>query len=365
MSMPFARPVPSYAIPSSERPRHFIPPLEPSQTDPDSRHQAVTPVHAVCAAHGLIGFREPGYEWRRGPVDPSLPAIRSRIYSSNCDSPQESDDVERLLPCTFQNATCAIHLRIRAIDPVARIVESAGTVVYWATRMSERLTRHCRRCLTILIASAFTFATASTHLLFSQSERDSPGAQVAIGADHVHLSAAVLPFRNGLNRIDLLGTGQPGEIIVSRRGNGNAHGHSIVMFQVLAPAVSDGSNRRMWQVVPFFGGRDDSEIGEELFRTSEGADCTLRDLRVVRRGHGHPVEVVIGSRDFGRSFADSAAVHFDFYELQANTEPLGPTYLFRHVRTVGAKGTYCDVDDAFDRELGLGPAGALRWDGPR
>jgi hypothetical protein len=104
MSMPFARPVPSYAIPSSERPRHFIPPLEPSQTDPDSRHQAVTPVHAVCAAHGLIGFREPGYEWRRGPVDPSLPAIRPRIYSSNCDSPQESDDVERLLPCTFQNA---------------------------------------------------------------------------------------------------------------------------------------------------------------------------------------------------------------------------------------------------------------------
>src|SRR6185437_15250998 len=135
-------------------------------------------------------------------------------------------------PLHISERTCAIHLRIRAIDPVARIVESAGTVVYCATRMSERLTRHCRRCLTILIASAFTFATASTHLL-SQSERDSRGAQVAVGADHVHLSATVLPFRNGLNRIDLLGTGQSGEIIVSRRGNGNAHGHSIVMFQVL------------------------------------------------------------------------------------------------------------------------------------
>jgi len=238
------------------------------------------------------------------------------------------------------------------------------TVPYCAVRTRPLLTLYLKRSFAILVASAFTLAIAPTYL-FPQSERDSSGAYVGVGVDRVHSSATVLSLHNGLNRIDLLGTGQTGEIIVSRRGNGNAHGYSIVMFQVLARAASDGSNRRAWQVIPFFGGPHDSESGEELFRTSEGADCTLRDLRVVRSSHGHPVEVVIGSRDFGTSFADSAAVHFDFYELQANAEPLGPTYLFHHVRTLHAKRRYCDVDDAFDRELGLGPAGVLRWDGPR
>ena len=216
------------------------------------------------------------------------------------------------------------------------------------------------------LAIGFALALLPTNLA-AQSDRHSIVAHVAANSgDSSHTPVTVLPIHNGTNHIDLLGTGKHGEIIVSRRNNGNAHGFSVVLFQVLAPSRSAVSDKNLlWQVIPFFGGPNDPEGGEELFATYEGADCTLRDLRVVRTGKGHPVEVVTATRDFGNSFADSAAVRFDFYELSDGKDGFGPTYLFRHARTARAKRTYCDVDDAFDRELGLGPAGVLRWDGPR
>ena len=216
------------------------------------------------------------------------------------------------------------------------------------------------------LAIGFALALLPNHLA-AQSDRHPTLAHVAAGGgDSSRAPVTVLPIHNGTNRVDLLGTGKQGEIIVSRRDNGNAHGFSVVLFQVLAPSRSDVSERNLlWQVIPLFGGPHDSDTGEELFATFEGADCTLRDLRVIRTAKGHPVEVVTATRDFGNSFADSAAVSFDFYELSDGKEGFGPTYLFRHARAVHAKGKYCDVDDAFDRELGLGTAGVVQWDGPR
>ena len=216
------------------------------------------------------------------------------------------------------------------------------------------------------LAIGFALALLPTHLPAQTDRRPAVPHVAAGGGDSSRAPVTVLPIHNGTNRVDLLGTGKQGEIIVSRRDNGNVHGFSVVLFQVLAPSRSYSNGRNLlWQVIPFFGGPNDPEAGEELFATFEGADCTLRDLRVVRTAKRHPVEVVTATRDFGNSFADSAAVRFDFYELRDGKEGFGPTYLFRHARTVHAKGRYCDVDDAFDRELGLGTAGVLRWDGPR
>jgi hypothetical protein len=216
-------------------------------------------------------------------------------------------------------------------------------------------------CFTAL-AGAIVVVLAPNRLA-AQNKNPSSAAHQSIASSRERTRVAILPIHNGRNSFDLLGNGQSGEIIVSRRPNGNAHGYSIVLFQVLAPA--DGGSQPAWQVIPFFGGPHDANTGEDLFGTVEGADCTLRDLRIIRRGRAKPIEVVTALRDFGTSFADSASVRFDFYELRANTEWLGPTYLFHHTRFVRTKGTYCDVDDAFDRELGLGTAGVLRWDGPR
>jgi hypothetical protein len=53
--------------------------------------------------------------------------------------------------------------------------------------------------------------------------------------------------------------------------------------------------------------------------------------------------------------------------VRVNSEGIAgwPAYYFDHVKSQEAKKRYCDVDDAFDKELGLGRAGAVRWDGPR
>jgi hypothetical protein len=129
--------------------------------------------------------------------------------------------------------------------------------------------------------------------------------------------SAAIPLHAGLNLIDLLGTGRSGTIDVADRENYNAHGHHIALFQVHAPRYADDSrSAEEWQVVPFFD--SDTAAAEEVFHTVEGADCILRDLRVLRGAPGRPVTVVIAERAPGRSNADSAAEQFQFYELRTN-----------------------------------------------
>jgi hypothetical protein len=181
-------------------------------------------------------------------------------------------------------------------------------------------------------------------------------------------SPAVIPLHAGRTPVDLLGTGTSGTIDVADRENYNAHGHHLALFQVHAPRYADDpTSAKEWQVVPFFGSGADSRASEEIFRTVEGADCNLRDLRVLRTAPGRPVTVVIGERTLGRSYADSAAVQFQYYELRRNAAgDVGyPSYYFQQTRVVDSTRPYCDVDDAFDRELHLGRTGLLKWGGPR
>lgn len=179
-------------------------------------------------------------------------------------------------------------------------------------------------------------------------------------------SSAVITLHAGKNAVDLLGTGKPGAIDVADRENYNAHGHHLALFQVRAPRYADDpKSADEWQIVPFFA--SDTSVAEEIFHTVEGADCIVRDLRILRGTPGRPVTVVIAERELGRSYADSEAVHFQFYELRTNTSGVVgyPSYFFERTRVVEATRTYCDVDDAFDRELHLGRTGLLRWEGPR
>jgi hypothetical protein len=170
---------------------------------------------------------------------------------------------------------------------------------------------------------------------------------------------AVLRLYNGLNAIDLLGDGHRGQVVVNRRENFNAHGFSSALFQLRAFAdPSDSTSTVEWQAIPFFG-PDHPADGADLFRTVDGADCRLSDLRVFRRGRGRSVEVVMAHRTFGASYTDYAAVRFEFYVLRTNGEGTAgvPAYYFQHVRTVRAQQRYCDVNDAFARELAMGTEG--------
>ncbi len=179
-------------------------------------------------------------------------------------------------------------------------------------------------------------------------------------------SSAIIRLHAGRNAVDILGTGTVGTIDVADLENYNGHGHHIAVFQVDAPRYADDrASAAEWQVVPFF--EANAAGSEEIFRTVEGADCILRDLRIIRGARTRPVTVVIAERALGRSYADSAVVQFQFYEIRTNAEGgVGhPSYYFEKTRVVEAKHPYCDVDDAFDRELHMGRTGLVRWDGPR
>ena len=183
---------------------------------------------------------------------------------------------------------------------------------------------------------------------------------------HAADSSAVIPLHAGQNAVDLLGNGRLGAIDVADRENYNAHGHHLALFQVRAPRYADDpKSADEWQLVPFFA--SDTAAAEEIFHTVEGADCILRDLRILPGRPGRPVTVVIAERALGRSYADSEAVQFQFYELRTNASGVVgyPSYYFERTRVVEARRPYCDVDDAFDRELHLGRMGLVRWEGPR
>ena len=188
--------------------------------------------------------------------------------------------------------------------------------------------------------------------LLAACSRTSPASDAAVSA-----SSPAVRLTNGANAVDLLGGGSNGEIFVAWRGNYNAHGFSTVAFYVRA-ASDRGDSTAIWHLVPFFGGPHDTDAGRDVLRTSEGADCTLGDLRVVPHGRA-AVEVILATRELGESFADSAAVRFEYYGIKRNTADVAgwPPVYFEHLRTVRAKRAYCDVNDAFARELGLGTEG--------
>jgi hypothetical protein len=170
-------------------------------------------------------------------------------------------------------------------------------------------------------------------------------------------AASPIVLHNGVNRIDLLGNGSRAAASVAWRGNFNGHGHTDVAFSIFAKS-DRGDDKAMWLVVPFFGSSADSASMNDVFATQEGADCTLSDLRVLRRVRT-PVEAIIARRDFAKSFADAEPVHFDYYELRRNTEGAAgwPPYYFQFTRTSTSKRSFCDVNEAFGSELGLGVRG--------
>ena len=166
-----------------------------------------------------------------------------------------------------------------------------------------------------------------------------------------------VPLTSGANRIDLDGDGTPDVVFKAWRDNANAHGFEVITFY-----LADPDSAGHWLVVPLFdstGGRE-----QDAYRTFGGADCDLEDLLVVRSRTDAraPAQLVSGTREFGESFADSMPVSFVVYQFVADRSqiPGRPPYYFRAVRTIRGRGRYCDIHDAFEKELGLG-----HYAGPR
>lgn len=207
-----------------------------------------------------------------------------------------------------------------------------------------------------LIRSFIAGATLAGRLMAQGSTVPRDSAALAL--------TQILNVRNGLTRADIIGDGSPGVILVAEKENYNAHGYHAVAIavrpRVLLNAQSPDSG---WKLVPAEG---PARGAGDVLGTEEGADCALRDMRFLRRASGRPLTLIIGQRALSRSYSDSDAVQFTIYELQYNAGGMvgHPTYYFEPARVIRPTRQYCDINMAFDRELGLGRDGILKADSP-
>ena len=161
----------------------------------------------------------------------------------------------------------------------------------------------------------------------------------------------VVSLKSGANSIDLNGDGKPDVVFDAWRDNGNAHGFEVITFY-----LADPDQTGQWRLLPLY----DSTMRHErdFYRTFMGADCVLEDLVVVRsKANPHaPAELVLGSRQMGQSFVDSMPVTFTVYQFVSDSEATvgSPPYYFRATRVIRGRHRYCDINDAFEHELGLG-----------
>ena len=175
----------------------------------------------------------------------------------------------------------------------------------------------------------------------------------AAAADRSFANAEVIELHNGLNRVDINGDGRLDLIVKSRRRNFNAHSYSAYSFFVQFRDKYYQNNDWFWALVPVKVGKYSSHD----FHTSEGADCILSDIKVLRQPNAasNALSIIQGDRAFGESYADENSVTFSLFELKHNDKgiPGWPDFYFERVETFSSSARHCDIYEAFARELGI------------
>lgn len=159
----------------------------------------------------------------------------------------------------------------------------------------------------------------------------------------------VQALQGGMNRVVLETGAAAGMAVLAHRENFNAHGFDVLtIYQPLPAARGEPAT---WQIVPAF-----DERGEHLtFSASGGADCLLRDFRVLQPVGRSGAMLVVAERALGESYASPAPVTFRFYRLRRNDagEVGRPRVYFEFDHAQASARPYCDVGEAFQQELGL------------
>jgi hypothetical protein len=170
------------------------------------------------------------------------------------------------------------------------------------------------------------------------------------GANAVSLldEYAVVKLDYGENRVDFNNDGVPDLVVVGHRENFNAHDFDVISLSANEPR----DQHRRLAIVPIF----DQDKEDVTLAVAGGADCRLHDLRLLRPKRGSQSLLIVADRKFSDSFSEDNTVTFSYFKLERNSTGLvGRPYLYFNLAEVRqAKAKYCDVNQAFRSELGLG-----------
>jgi len=172
-----------------------------------------------------------------------------------------------------------------------------------------------------------------------------------VGAADSKNNLEVIKLKNGFNEVHFDGLDQKTLVVIAHRENYNAHSYDVAtLFVDYKP--TDQYEPAGLQIIPVI---EKNETNTFHLSASGGADCVLHDYRFVKNTKTGETWLIVGDRNLGESYADTEAVTFTFYKLalHKDQEPGFPPLSFEYWKIQMAKEKYCDIEKAFQKELGL------------
>jgi hypothetical protein len=156
---------------------------------------------------------------------------------------------------------------------------------------------------------------------------------------------------NGVNYLDLDGDGEKDVVVKGYRNNISAHMFSVISFY-LSKKINNQERLDIKRLEVISIGHVPDKEEYQLF-THEGADCILRDFRLVKIKNSKKVYLIKAERYLSgeKTYADKDIVKFAIYELQY--DDLEDRFFFNKINEFRATRKYCDVNEAFKQELGI------------
>jgi hypothetical protein len=163
-------------------------------------------------------------------------------------------------------------------------------------------------------------------------------------------TANLVKVSNGLNSVDFTGDGISDLVVIGHRENFNAHSFEVASFYI--SVQTEGGGAKQWDIVPLM------DKNKEKFEITigGGADCVLHDFRLIAGSGKVPAVLILADRDMGGSYADSEKVTFTFFRLITRKDNIAgfPPHSFERTSVKISNVHYCDVTEAFQKELGIG-----------
>jgi hypothetical protein len=156
---------------------------------------------------------------------------------------------------------------------------------------------------------------------------------------------------NGVNYLDLDGDGEKDVVVKGYRNNISAHMFSVISFY-LSKKINNQERLDIKRLEVISIGHVPDKEEYQLF-THEGADCILRDFRLVKIKNSKKVYLIKVERYLSgeKTYADDDVIKFTIYELQY--DDLENRFFYSKIKEFNSTRKYCDVNKALKHELGI------------